>query len=72
MSISRRTFLATPAASFVAAAQTSPPPRLRRKDSFFGFHFDLHPNAQDTALGRDVTEEMVEQFLAKTKPDYVQ
>lgn len=72
MSISRRTFLATSAASLVLAAETSPPPRLRRKDSFFGFHFDLHPNARDSALGRDVTEEMVEQFLAKTKPDYVQ
>src|ERR1700722_1682090 len=72
MSISRRTFLATPAASLVFAAQTSQPPRLRRKDSFFGFHFDLHPNARDTDLGRDVTEEMVEQFLAQTKPDYVQ
>lgn len=45
---------------------------MRRKDCFLGFHFDLHPNARDTALGRDVTEEMIEQFLARTKPDYVQ
>jgi hypothetical protein len=47
-------------------------PRLRRKDSFLGFHLDLHPSDLDTALGRDVAEPMIEQFLAKTRPDYVQ
>lgn len=63
--------MATSAIPFASAAQTGKP-RLRRKDCFLGFHFDLHPNLRDNALGRDVTEEMVEQFLAKTKPDYVQ
>jgi hypothetical protein len=47
-------------------------PRLARKDSFFGLHFDLHPQATDTALGRDVTEEMIERVLTRAKPDYVQ
>ncbi len=32
---------------------------LPRRDAFFGVHFDLHPNAQDTVLGVDVTKEMV-------------
>ncbi|HBY58997.1 MAG TPA: hypothetical protein DEH78_04200 [Solibacterales bacterium] len=51
------------------AAQKTP---LRRSECFFGMHFDLHPNDKDTALGRDVSEEMVERFLARVKPDYVQ
>lgn len=46
--------------------------RLKRKDCFFGIHFDLHPNGNDKALGRDVTPEMVGSFLARVKPDYVQ
>jgi len=71
MSLTRRTFITACAAPLASPAQT-PRPRLRRKDCFLGFHFDLHPNLADTALGRDVTDAMVEQFLAKTKPDYVQ
>jgi hypothetical protein len=55
------------------AARPQPLPRRpARKDSFFGIHLDLHPTDKDTALGRDVTEEMVERFLARIKPDYVQ
>ena len=46
--------------------------RLARKDSFLGIHLDLHPRSTDTALGRDVTEEMVERFLDRVQPDYVQ
>ncbi len=71
MTLSRRVFLASSAIPFASTAQTAKP-RPRRKDCFLGFHFDLHPNNRDTALGRDVTEEMIEQFLAKTRPDYVQ
>jgi hypothetical protein len=47
-------------------------PRLARKDSFLGMHFDLHPGPQDMALGRDVTDEMVERFLNEVRPDFVQ
>jgi hypothetical protein len=71
----RRQFAALAAASaavlpgFSAQNATG---RLRRADSFFGLHFDLHPNEQDTALGRDVSEEMVGRLLAAAKPDYVQ
>lgn len=56
----------------LGAASQAAPRRPARKDSFFGIHLDLHPSDQDTALGRDVTEEMVERFLARIKPDYVQ
>ncbi len=45
---------------------------LSRKESFFGLHFDLHPNEHDMALGADVTEEMLEYLLTRVKPDYVQ
>lgn len=71
MSISRRSFIALSAVPWVAGAQTGRRP-LRRSDCFFGFHFDLHPTDRDPALGRDVSDEMVEHFLARTRPDYVQ
>lgn len=71
MSYSRREFLwVLPAPLLAPRPQT--PSRLRRSDSFFGIHFDLHPNKTDTTLGRNVSEEMVERFLARVKPDYVQ
>ncbi len=75
MSIDRRNFLRTlgSVSTFgllVPAAETRQ--KLPRKDSFFGIHLDLHPRRDDTALGRDLTEEMVERFLVRVKPDYVQ
>ena len=55
------------------AAVTGGPKRpLPRRDAFFGVHFDLHPNAQDTVLGVDVSEEMVSAVLDRVRPDYVQ
>jgi hypothetical protein len=69
----RREFLAAGASlagGLPAFAQT--PSRLARKDCFFGIHFDLHPNPNDKALGRDVSLEMVDRFLAAVAPDYVQ
>ena len=59
------------AASLPAAAQGTKP-RLARKDCFLGMHFDLHPSPRDPALGRDVSDEMVEHFLNEVKPDFVQ
>ncbi len=73
--IARRDFLkvaSLAAVSSLAALAEAPGARLPRKDCFLGMHFDLHPNEKDTFLGRDVTEEMVERFLARVKPDYVQ
>ncbi len=62
------------AGAFPAAARSmqNPKPRLRRAESYFGLHFDLHPNEQDTVLGRDVTPEMVGALLDAAKPDFVQ
>jgi len=42
------------------------------EDGFFGIHFDLHPNAKDTELGRETTPEQIRDFLLKVKPDFVQ
>jgi hypothetical protein len=42
------------------------------EDALFGLHYDLHPNAQDTELGRETTYEHVRAMLEKVKPDFVQ
>jgi hypothetical protein len=73
--ITRRRFAALAAACAAAPSVFSaqnPSGRLRRADSFFGLHFDLHPNEEDTVLGRDVSEDLVERLLTAAKPDYVQ
>lgn len=71
---SRRRFLLASAGLAVRApaAQQADPPRLRRQDSFLGFHFDLHPAKDDTMLGRDLTEDHIDRLLARTRPDYIQ
>ncbi len=40
--------------------------------AFFGLHYDLHPNAKDTELGRETTYEHIRAELEKVKPDFVQ
>jgi len=45
---------------------------LARKDAFFGLHFDLHPQATDTALGADISEDNIRGLLERVKPDFVQ
>ncbi len=42
------------------------------ENAFFGLHFDLHPNAGDTELGRETTAEHIREMLEKVKPDFVQ
>jgi len=42
------------------------------EDAFFGLHYDLHPNAGDTELGRETTYEHIREQLEKVKPDFVQ
>jgi hypothetical protein len=45
---------------------------LARKDAFFGLHFDLHPQATDTSLGADISEDNIRDLLERVRPDYVQ
>jgi hypothetical protein len=40
--------------------------------AYLGLHFDLHPGKNDTELGADITEEMIENLLRRVCPDYVQ
>jgi hypothetical protein len=79
VTLSRREFIATAAALLLERPlESSPlpiagvPARLSRKDCFFGLHFDLHPTAADTELGRDLTEEMISHLLDSCRPDFVQ
>jgi hypothetical protein len=74
MPFTRRSFLAVSAGALGASRglMGQSKPRLARKDSFFGIHFDLHPNPRDKALGRDLSDSVVEKFLAAVAPDYVQ
>jgi hypothetical protein len=71
MSISRRVFVSALACAPLARPEWVKP-RRKRSEAFFGLHFDLHPEPEDPALGRDVTEEMVEKLLAAVQPDSVQ
>ena len=68
----RRSFVALPLGICLHPVSGEPANRLLRKDSFFGLHFDLHPNDRDQALGRDVTDAMVQRLLDQVKPDYIQ
>ncbi len=72
MQVSRREFLAAAAAATLVPPALAAPARPARKDCFFGFHFDLHPTAEDTALGRDLTEQMIARLLDRCGPDFIQ
>ncbi|MCK5845013.1 MAG: hypothetical protein KAG97_09915 [Victivallales bacterium] len=48
------------------------PKRIRRSEAFLGIHFDAHANETSTAIGEGVTEEMIEEIIARVKPDYIQ
>jgi len=43
-----------------------------KEDAFFGLHYDLHPSATDTELGRETTYEHIRAMLEKVRPEYVQ
>jgi len=48
------------------------PEKLRRADCFFGIHFDLHATEDITNAGETLTPEMVDTFLTKVRPDFIQ
>jgi alpha-L-fucosidase len=39
---------------------------------FFGIHYDLHANASDTELGRELTAEHLAERLRRVRPDWIQ
>ncbi len=46
--------------------------KLKRSDCFFGVHFDLHASEDITDAGKSLTAEMIDTFLLKVKPDFIQ
>jgi len=57
----------------VSMAQTEKPAgKLRRADCFFGMHFDLHASEDITDAGKTLTPEMIDTFLLKVRPDFIQ
>jgi hypothetical protein len=46
--------------------------KLKRADSFFGVHFDLHASEDITDAGKTLTPEMIDTFLLKVRPDFIQ
>ena len=73
-SVTRRQYVKCIAAVAVSARAVASllPSRKTRAESYFGVHFDLHPNEQDMLLGRDVSEAMISRFLTRVRPDFVQ
>ena len=43
----------------------------KRKDSFFGLHFDFHATRNSVGLG-DCDVELIDKMLSEVKPDFVQ
>ncbi len=45
---------------------------LRRRDAFFGLHFDLHANERDEALGAETSAGNIRELIERVRPDWVQ
>jgi len=46
--------------------------KLKRADSFFGVHFDLHASEDIMDAGKTLTAAMIDTFLLKVRPDFIQ
>jgi len=55
-----------------ASAMPKRPSIPPRSECFFGLHFDLHPNENDTELGAACTDENVGALLDRVDPDFIQ
>ena len=47
----------------------------RRKDSFFGLHYDFHANptkCKNVTLGENLNEEDIKKICREVKPDFIQ
>ncbi|MBN1791378.1 MAG: hypothetical protein JW830_12830 [Bacteroidales bacterium] len=57
----------------ISLAQTgSNPLKINRSDSYFGVHFDLHAGEDITDAGRTLTYAMIDTFLTRVRPDFIQ
>jgi len=64
--------LITIAVLFTLDAFAQNPRKLRREESFFGVHFDLHAKEDIIDAGRSLMNEMVDTFIKKVRPDFIQ
>ena len=46
--------------------------RKKRKEGFFGVHFDFHAQKESENIGKYTTKEMLADFLDRVQPDFVQ
>ena len=44
----------------------------KRRDSFFGLHFDFHANPSDGVQGRALNEDDIRKICKEIKPDFIQ
>jgi hypothetical protein len=70
MKMKHALLLLTVLSTLNSAAQD--PVRLRRSECFFGVHFDLHAKEDITDAGRTLTPVMIDTFLKKVRPDFIQ
>ncbi len=45
---------------------------MKRKDSFFGLHFDYHANADTKNIGKELDTNVIERIVTEVKPDFIQ
>ena len=45
---------------------------MKRKDCFFGLHFDYHANEHTSQIGKDFSKEVVERIVTEVQPDFIQ
>ena len=45
---------------------------MKRKDCFFGLHFDYHANENTRDIGKNFSAETVERIVREVKPDFIQ
>lgn len=56
-------------AHIVAQPNAARPNAARR---YFGIHFDFHANANDSLIGRNLSEQSLDSLLTAIKPDFIQ
>ncbi len=45
---------------------------MRRKDCYFGLHFDFHANRDTRDIGKEFDTKVLERIIKEVKPDYIQ
>ena len=45
---------------------------MKRKDCFFGMHFDFHANASSKDIGKELDENVIAKIVDQIQPDFMQ